>query len=240
MLFGDEKRFAKPMTPSSKDGQVYATKVGNNTDKNIGPGCYFLSEADEQRNGWKKKSFSRREPMTPSTNERANRLSRSDFYTHGVMTSYGAMAIPTDSPKRASPGPGYYERDIIRSPSGRSLHSPNSSYSLYATNNTGATTPRATATTPRFAFDQSAVLKNGVLFVSRENNAKDIGPGQYAIPMDTMRKPSFNVRASNGKEALSPNMISRKPSANDTMLAASGSSSSAQRARAKSAPRMRR
>lgn len=121
MLFGDEKRFAKPMTPSSKDGQVYATKVGNNTDKNIGPGCYFLSEADEQRNGWKKKSFSRREPMTPSTNERANRLSRSDFYTHGVMTSYGAMAIPTDSPKRASPGPGYYERDIIRSPSGRSV-----------------------------------------------------------------------------------------------------------------------
>lgn len=119
MLFGDEKRFAKPMTPSSKDGQVYAIKVASNTDKNIGPGCYFFSEVDEQRNGWKKKSFSRREPMTPSTKERANGSSRSDSYTHGVMTSYGAMAMPTESPKRASPGPGYYERDIIRSPSGK-------------------------------------------------------------------------------------------------------------------------
>ena len=98
----------------------------------------------------------------------------------------------------------------------------------------GPSTPH----TPRFAFDSSAVLKDGVLFVSRENNAKEVGPGQYAIPMDTLRKPSFNVRASPGKAALSPNAgtISRKQSVNDVLASAR---SSASNGRAKSAPRMR-
>lgn len=121
MLFGDEKRFSKPLTPTKRDGQVFAVKVSQNTDDHIGPGSYFFNDVEEQRNGWRKKSFSRREPMTPSSKEKANSLNRSDFYTHGVMTSYGAMAMPTQSPKRPSPGPGYYEKDIIRSPSHRSV-----------------------------------------------------------------------------------------------------------------------
>lgn len=50
-------------------------------------------------------------------------------------------------------------------------------------------------TTPRFAFDQSVVMKDGVLFVSAENNRKDIGPGYYSFDADTLNKPSFNVRA---------------------------------------------
>jgi hypothetical protein len=50
-------------------------------------------------------------------------------------------------------------------------------------------------TTPRFAFDQSAVVKDGVLFISAENNRKDIGPGYYSYSTDTLNKPSFNVRA---------------------------------------------
>lgn len=121
MLFGDEERFSKPMTPTKRDGQVYAVKVSQNTDEFIGPGSYYKNDVEEQRGGWQKKSFSRREPMTPSSKEKANGLNRSDFYTHGVMTSYGAMAMPTHSPKRPSPGPGYYEKDIIRSPSSRSV-----------------------------------------------------------------------------------------------------------------------
>ena len=89
----------------------------------IGPGSYFFNDVEEERNGWKKKSFSRREPMTPSTKERNNSiLNRSDFYQQGVMTAYGAMAMPTSSPKaRASPGPGYYDGDILRSPSSKSV-----------------------------------------------------------------------------------------------------------------------
>lgn len=50
-------------------------------------------------------------------------------------------------------------------------------------------------TTPRFAFDQSAVVKDGILFVSAENNKKDIGPGYYSFNTDTLNKSSFNVRA---------------------------------------------
>lgn len=244
MLFGDEKRFSKPVTPSKKDGQVYAIRVGQNTDEHIGPGSYFFNDVEEERNGWKKKSFSRREPMTPSTKERNNSiLNRSDFYQQGVMTAYGAMAMPTSSPKaRASPGPGYYDGDILRSPSFKSLHSPGSSYSLSGRG--------SASTTPRFAFDKSAVLKDGVLFVSRENNQKDIGPGQYAVPLDTLRKSSFNVRASQGKSSnspLSPNNTSfysssnRKNAVNEVLASASREQQQkhSRAARAKSAPRMR-
>lgn len=48
---------------------------------------------------------------------------------------------------------------------------------------------------PRFAFNQSLVLKDGVLFQSRENESKPIGPGYYAVPIEgTLLRPSFNVR----------------------------------------------
>ncbi|RYG93509.1 hypothetical protein EON65_58810, partial [archaeon] len=52
-------------------------------------------------------------------------------------------------------------------------------------------------TTPRFAFNESLVVKDGVLFQSAENSHKPLGPGYYAPSMDnSLVRPSFNVRAS--------------------------------------------
>jgi hypothetical protein len=51
------------------------------------------------------------------------------------------------------------------------------------------------STTKRFLFDQSACLKNGVLFLSKENDQKETGPGYYSYNTDPMIKPSHNVRA---------------------------------------------
>lgn len=53
----------------------------------------------------------------------------------------------------------------------------------------------AMSTSRRFLFDQSATLKNGVLFLSAENNSKETGPGYYNYNTDTLNKPSHNVRA---------------------------------------------
>ena len=61
--------------------------------------------------------------MTPSGKGRSDesslspngRFDRSDYYTSGVMTSYGTISAP--SPRRHDlPGPGYYEGDILKSP----------------------------------------------------------------------------------------------------------------------------
>ena len=51
------------------------------------------------------------------------------------------------------------------------------------------------STSKRFLFDRSATLKDGVLFLSAENNTKETGPGYYSYNLDTLNKPSFNTRA---------------------------------------------
>lgn len=122
MLFGDEKRFNRPLVSSAVDRQILAVQ-NPATDEYVGPGAYFNTSEDEKRNGWGNKSFSRRAPMTPTGKGRSDetslspngRFDRSDYYTSGVLTSYGAMAAP--SPRRSDvPGPGYYEGDILKSP----------------------------------------------------------------------------------------------------------------------------
>lgn len=87
----------------------------------------------------------------------------------------------------------------------------------------------------RFAFERSAILRDGVLFLSAENDKKEIGPGQYTPRTGDLNKRSFNVRASPGKSALSPS-LNRKLSTDD-MFSTAGSYSN--RSRAKSAPRYR-
>jgi hypothetical protein len=51
--------------------------------------------------------------------------------------------------------------------------------------------------TPRFAFEDSLVLKNGVLFQSAENtqDKHTLGPGYYTPRHATLNRSSFNIRA---------------------------------------------
>lgn len=48
---------------------------------------------------------------------------------------------------------------------------------------------------PRFAFSNSALLKNGVLFQSAANNQAVAGPGHYSVPRNDFLKKSHNIRA---------------------------------------------
>lgn len=89
----------------------------------------------------------------------------------------------------------------------------------------------------RFAFERSAILRDGVLFLSAENEKREIGPGQYTPRTGDLNKRSFNIRASPGKNALSPS-LNRKQSV-DEIVSNAGSYSSRRRERAKSAPRYR-
>lgn len=130
MLFGDEKRFKRNYSASKQDKQIHAATAPA-ADEMIGPGSYFSTNLDEQRNGWAKKSFSRRQPMTPPASQRHSVFGRNDSFTTGVLTSYGALSAPM-SPKDVlnSPGPGYYDRNVF--PVGSPRLSPNGvSYSSF-------------------------------------------------------------------------------------------------------------
>jgi hypothetical protein len=49
------------------------------------------------------------------------------------------------------------------------------------------------------------------MFQSAENNFKDdVGPGYYSVEKDLLNKQSFNVRASKGKESLSPKLLQQQ------------------------------
>lgn len=115
MLFGDEKRFKKPLVPSGFDSQVMGINLYPSTDCNLGPGAYNTQELDAKRNGWVKNTFSKREPMTPPMRSPSESLlGRSSVYTNGVMSPSIGIALPVSKqPDRLmSPGPGYYDNDI--------------------------------------------------------------------------------------------------------------------------------
>ncbi len=55
-------------------------------------------------------------------------------------------------------------------------------------------------TSPRFALNTSLCMKDGILFQSRENNEKLLGPGHYpAAQKNELLKKSHNVRVSSQK-----------------------------------------
>jgi hypothetical protein len=113
MFFGDEKRFKKSYSVAKADKQLHAA-VAPATDEMVGPGSYFNTNVDQERNGWVKKSFSKRQPMTPSPSSRNSVFGRNDSYTTGTMTAYGTLSAPM-SPRDIlnSPGPGYYEKNAF-------------------------------------------------------------------------------------------------------------------------------
>lgn len=115
MIFGDEPRFQKSAVAHPLDRQIHGfAKL--ETDAHVGPGVYFSNGEEEKRNGWKSRSFSKREPMTPSKSP----SSRNDHYTAGVVTSYGALASPLSPRERSYPGPGHYDGDLMTSFSSKS------------------------------------------------------------------------------------------------------------------------
>ncbi len=112
MLFGDDKRFGKSFVPTKKDTQVLGVQAIS-TEEVVGPGSYHNTGLEEQRNGWGRRSFSRRQPMTPPAKKPV--FGRTDSFTAGgVVTSYGALSQPlSDKDIMDSPGPGYYSSSIF-------------------------------------------------------------------------------------------------------------------------------
>ena len=112
MLFGDDKRFGKSFVPTKKDTQVLGVQAVS-TEEVVGPGSYHNTSLEEQRNGWGRRSFSRRQPMTPPAKKPV--FGRTDSFTAGgVVTSYGALSQPlSDKDIIDSPGPGYYSSSIF-------------------------------------------------------------------------------------------------------------------------------
>ena len=57
------------------------------------------------------------------------------------------------------------------------------------------------ASTPRFAFSNSACINKGVLFQSATNDQNTVGPGYYSVPRNDFLKRSYNVRANRTRSA---------------------------------------
>jgi hypothetical protein len=105
MIFGDEPRFSKKLVAHPADGSIVGVSKSS-TEEHVGPGSYLAQQFEERRSGWRKPSFSNRQPMQEPKNKA---LSRSDYYTSGVLSPNGTMATPASPNRSHSPGPGYYE-----------------------------------------------------------------------------------------------------------------------------------
>lgn len=114
MIFSDEPRFQKTAIAHPTNRQIHGfAKI--ETEKHVGPGVYFSTVDEDRRNGWKKHSFSKRQPMTPVKAASPSQADRQEYYTASVLTSYGALAAPVSPSKRNNPGPGHYDGDIYSS-----------------------------------------------------------------------------------------------------------------------------
>lgn len=76
------------------------------------------------RCGWARRSFSRKQPMTPQQ----RKTDRNLHYTAGVLVSSG-IAIPGSEMSRMSPGPGYYGGPVV-SPVSTHCHDFNSTLQM--------------------------------------------------------------------------------------------------------------
>lgn len=113
MIFSDEPRFQKNAIAHPTNRQIHGfSKI--ETEKHVGPGAYFSTAEEDKRNGWKKHSFSVRQPMTPVKASSPSQ-DRQEYFSAGVLTSYGAIAAPVSPSKRSVPGPGHYDTDIYSS-----------------------------------------------------------------------------------------------------------------------------
>lgn len=178
MIFGDEPRFDKDV--QIIHGQLCGFRK-NETDKHVGPGSYFAADNEELRSGWCPKSFSRRAPMSPDTRQ----TDRNYHYTSAVLMPVG-LALPGSPSGRQTPGPGYYGKPVVGTPTRRRPQSAGDSFNSAKSSCMGNAHRLASPT---------AILKDGVLFSSISQNV-GVGPGHYSLPDNSILRKSHNVRVS--------------------------------------------
>eukprot|EP00601_Ochromonadales_sp_CCMP2298_P018735 CAMPEP_0173298788 /NCGR_PEP_ID=MMETSP1143-20121109/16291_1 /TAXON_ID=483371 /ORGANISM="non described non described, Strain CCMP2298" /LENGTH=250 /DNA_ID=CAMNT_0014238951 /DNA_START=157 /DNA_END=912 /DNA_ORIENTATION=- len=208
MLFSDEPRFSSSLVPAA-DGQI-AGHTKSPTNPHVGPGVYLSEQFEERRSGWKKQSFTHRQPMSGPT------ANRQDYYTSSVIAKNGTMSSPSRS---KSPGPGAYDNtpSIFSFPTDphRTKDLNLSALGTSAVHNQ-STRNTTMCSTPRFAHSGSACLHSGVVFQSGSNDRSDLGPGSYAVPRDELLKRSYNVRVRSNSVTSTPRPNSRPSSRSGT------------------------
>ena len=112
MMFADAPRFIGSPVALDNTQQIQGhTKPP--TSLHVGPGAYFVNHNENIRGGWIKKSFSKREPMSPPS---GIRVDRNHHYTAGVLIGTGIAQGGLN--QKPSPGPGHYGSPIVISPRG--------------------------------------------------------------------------------------------------------------------------
>lgn len=157
-----------------------------------------MAQNENMRGGWMKKTFSKRQPMSPGVRE----VDRHHHFSAGVLLSSG-LSVPSSPKGRPSPGPGHY----IGQPSSFAS-SPNSVQSQQKLNMTQGSSQRSSsagsisgtrrgsllsAGSPRLAAN-STILRDGILFISTEGKDSGLGPGYYAPVSSSFTSKSFNTR----------------------------------------------
>ena len=187
MLFGDAPRDSK-MAVSRKGNGLGAHMKGNRTEDHLGPGAYYTSHNENIRAGWVRRSYSTKQPMSPTFEGKKERHKN---YTDSVMNSKGNLLATGGSHSNSTPGPGHYNTfdevmPLKRSP--RAPFDPEQSSKLSPHGGIASGSPRV--------LHPSASLKDGILFHGKAEEHLGIGPGHYynATSDKHMLKKSFNVR----------------------------------------------
>lgn len=178
----------------------------------LGPGAYFTAANENLRGGWVKKTFSKRQPMSPGVGG----ADRSHHFQSGVMLSSGLGASVVGSPRaRPSPGPGHYlgqQSSFSSSPPSllqrqKELSSrPSSAGSVSGASRRGSL---MSAGSPRISAN-TTILRDGVLFHnggSAERDGGGIGPGYYAPVSSSFLTKSFNARVNKRSPGVSPKAL---------------------------------
>lgn len=193
MIFSDEKRFTKDVT-LHQGTDLAAYKGNSDTLLNLGPGSHYNAANESVRSGWKKKSFSKREPMERPSIE----IDRSTHYTSGVLAASGLYTSPPSPGLRVSPGPGQYlgvTPSSSRLPSSQDKSNHNISYNQIHNNTMNSTRTLATTLPQSPRMPPPNTLIQYGLVVHGTSDAKQMSPGvgQYHKP-ETLLKKSFNTR----------------------------------------------
>ena len=205
MIFSDEARFSKHTVAACGDGLLAMVK-DSQTDTHLGPGAYYVQQNESVRGGWQKRSFSKREPMSPGTRV----VDRNHHYTAGVMLPGGGIAEAAKMHSAlSSPGPGHYlGTKPFFSPSKSSVASKANAGAMGDTANSSQSRPRSagsfrtTPGSPRIASPHTHI-RSGILFHSKPGTDSGVGPGYYAPLTSSFVTKSFNARV-NQKGTPSP------------------------------------
>lgn len=220
MLFSCEKRLSD-VVHINNDLSGIRVKSGDTNAEMLGPGKYYNSQEEAERNGWKRKSFSKREPMSSPDHPR----DRSMHYTSAVMYSTGLLSAPSSGGVIDSPGPGHYNvkyssfdlpEPKASTPRGNSRPSSANNRSSFGTpgyssltilltylhlftHRSGKTyTPTKGHTiplSPRMS-SRKTLVKYGLVIHGAELDSESPGPGHYHSPsaQSGLLKKSFNTR----------------------------------------------